>query len=161
MAEPAAVTVRPGRSDDLPAVVAIERASFGDPWPEESLAVELRADALRHPLVATAAGRVVGFLMAWRAADEWHIINVAVDAAWRRRGVGARLLAASLAAARRHGCRLATLEVRAGNAGARAFYRRFGFRAVGVRPGYYRDTGEDAVLMTRPLTGDPAAAGPA
>ena len=159
MPEAAAVTVREGRPEDLAAVAAIERESFRDPWLEHSLARELEADSLRHPLVAEMDGAVVGFLMAWRTADEWHIINVAVAGSHRRRGVAARLLAASLAAARRHGCRLATLEVRESNLAARSLYHRFGFAAVGLRPRYYRDTGEDAVLMSRRL--DPAGEPPA
>ncbi len=151
MTELPAIRVRPGTVADLDQVVRIEREAFSDPWPADSLRRELAADRLRRPLVAEADGKVVGYLMAWRVADEWHIINVAVDGRWRRRGVGARLLAVSLDEARATGCSLVTLEVRVGNAAARAFYRRFGFREVGLRRGYYHDTGEDAVLMSRSL----------
>jgi len=147
------LALRSPRAADLPDVERIERESFGDPWPRASLREELRSDALRCPLVAEREGRVVGYLMAWRAGDELHVLNLAVAAAERRRGTGSRLLAAALAAAGAAGLGAATLEVRVGNAGARMFYARHDFVESGRRPRYYRDNGEDALILTRPLAG--------
>jgi len=149
--------VREARADDLPAVERIESASFADAWPREALAEELRPDPLRLPLVAERDGAVVGYLMAWRAADELHILNLAVDAAERRRGVGQRLLAGAIAEGLARAMALVTLEVRESNAPARLFYARHGFVAMGRRRRYYRDNGEDAIIMTLHLRGaDPA-----
>ncbi len=92
--------VRPARADDLPAVERIENSSFADAWPRPALAEELHPDSLRLPLVAERDGAVVGYLMAWRAGDELHILNLAVDGAERRRGIGERLLAEAIAEGR-------------------------------------------------------------
>jgi len=94
---------------------------------------------------------VAGYLMAWVVHDELHVLNLAVARRVRRRGVGAALMAAALHLARREGLATVTLEVRRSNAGAQAFYREFGFREIGVRAGYYPDTGEDALVMTLTL----------
>ena len=147
----AGLLVRPGRREDLAAVDRIERASFGDPWPRASLRDELQPDGLRQPLVAERGGDVVGYLMAWRAGNELHILNLAVAPEARRGGAGTALLAAALAAAAEDGLTVATLEVRVGNAPARAFYARHGFAVVGRRARYYSDNGEDALIMSRPL----------
>lgn len=143
--------IRSGGPADLAAIAAIERASFGDPWSPAALLQELTPSPLRLPLVAFRGAEVVGYLMAWRSADQLHILNLAVSPAWRRCGVGARLLQAALAEAA--SCELAevTLEVRPGNAAALALYGSYGFRSVGVRQGYYADTGEDALILTRAL----------
>jgi ribosomal-protein-alanine N-acetyltransferase len=84
--------------------------------------------------------------------DEAHIANIAVHPEFRRRGVGASLLAVALKDALQKGLRTATLEVRAQNTGAQSLYRIFGFEEVGRRLRYYRDNNEDALLMTVDLT---------
>ncbi|MEZ4387361.1 MAG: ribosomal protein S18-alanine N-acetyltransferase [Candidatus Krumholzibacteriia bacterium] len=147
----APVRLRHASLDDLPAVDRIERASFGDPWSLDALAQELVPSPLRTPLVAVLHGAVVGYLMAWRTLDQLHILNVAVDPAWRRRGIGAQLLRAAMAEARAGGMREVTLEVRRGNRNAIAMYRAHGFAETGVRRGYYQDTGEDAIVLTCPI----------
>jgi len=136
---------------DLPRIARIEAASFSDPWPEDSLLSELRSDRMRRPLSALRDGVVVGYIMSWKVADEWHVINLAVATEERRSGVGTRLLEASLASAVAEGCRTATLEVRIGNVPALAFYERHGFQVIERRPRYYRDTGEDALVLIRRL----------
>lgn len=143
--------IRLAEDRDLEAIVAIEQASFGDPWSAGALLQEMEPSALRLPLVADIGGEVAGYLMAWRSADQLHILNVAVATQRRRLGVASRLLAAALAAAEDDGLLEATLEVRPGNRAALALYRAFGFRQVGLRPGYYADTGEDAVILSLDL----------
>ena len=76
-----------------------------------------------------------------------HVLNVATDGAVRRRGFGRKVMDAVLATGRAHKCRIATLEVRRSNAAAQALYVSQGFRAVGMRPAYYQDDKEDAVVM--------------
>jgi ribosomal-protein-alanine N-acetyltransferase len=143
--------IRLGSPADLLAVERIERASFDDPWVRSALLQELVASPLRLPLVAEIAGEVVGYLMAWRSADELHILNIAVDPARRRLGLGAGLLREALGAAEREGMSAVSLEVRLGNEPALQMYQAFGFRQTGRRPGYYADTGEDALILTLTL----------
>ena len=149
--------IRLGRRDDLPAVQRIEQGSFSDPWSEQSLADELTSDALRLPLVAESDGQIRGYLMAWRIADQLHVLNIATDPAFLRRGIATALLNTAIRVAHAQGLGEITLEVRRGNRPARAFYDRHGFVEVGVRKGYYADTGEDAVVMTCRLIGPPLA----
>jgi ribosomal-protein-alanine N-acetyltransferase len=133
---------------DLPSVHAIERASFFPPWPDEAYRNELHANRLATYLVARLDDVVIGFGGIWLMVDEAHITTFAVDPNWRRRGVGERLLLALLDAASSRGAREATLEVRLSNVAARRLYEKYGFRPVGLRPRYYSDNGEDALIMT-------------
>src|SRR5206468_1301590 len=91
--------------------------------------------------------KVVAFGNYWLVADEVHLLNLATHAEERRVGHASRLLAHIVEFGRAHRCRLVTLEVRRSNAAALRLYRRFGFRAVGVRPNYYSEDQEDAVVM--------------
>ena len=143
-----APVVRPAGPVDLAAVERIERACFSDPWSRGALFGELQADAMRLPLVAEIAGEVCGFLMAWRVVDQLHVLNIAAAPGVRRRGVGTALLLEAARRARAEGLREITLEVRESNDAARDFYRRHGFAETGLRPRYYADNGEDAIIMT-------------
>lgn len=133
---------------DLPAVHAIERASFAVPWPADAYRNELATNRLASYVIARAGDAIVGFAGLWVMVDEAHVTTFAVDPRWRRRGVGERLLLAliDIAVARR--AREATLEVRLSNMPARRLYEKYGFRPVGIRPRYYSDNGEDALIMT-------------
>jgi ribosomal-protein-alanine N-acetyltransferase len=133
---------------ELDTVVEIEQLSFPVPWARAAFADELarpwaRLELLRH----APTGRVLGYCNYWLVADELHILNLAVHPEARRRGHAARLLRHMLEEARRSHARVVTLEVRASNAAAAALYRKLGFREVGVRPKYYANDGEDALLM--------------
>jgi ribosomal-protein-alanine N-acetyltransferase len=138
---------------DLEAVMAIERLSFSTPWERQAFSDELaRSWARLEVLRQTASGGVIGFCNYWLVADELHILNIAVHPDERRRGHAARLLQHILDEASRNNTRVVSLEVRASNQAAQALYRKFGFRAVGTRPKYYADNGEDALLMDRELS---------
>jgi [ribosomal protein S18]-alanine N-acetyltransferase len=134
--------------EDLPAVHAIERASFAVPWPDDAYRNEIRTNRLASYLVARMDDEVVGFAGLWVMVDEAHVTTFAVDPRWRRRGVGERLLLALLDLAVARQAREATLEVRLSNLPARKLYEKYGFRPVGIRPRYYSDNGEDALIMT-------------
>jgi ribosomal-protein-alanine N-acetyltransferase len=86
--------------------------------------------------------------MAWRIIDQLHVLNLAVCPTARRCGTGSKLLRAAMDMTERQDLHKVTLEVREGNTAARMFYSHHGFRDMGRRPGYYRDTGEDAIIMT-------------
>jgi [ribosomal protein S18]-alanine N-acetyltransferase len=142
--------------EDLPAVHAIERASFVSPWPDEAYRNEIRTNRLASYVVARLEHAVVGFGGLWVMVDEAHVTSFAVDPRWRRRGVGERLLLALLDLAVRRQAREATLEVRLSNIPARKLYEKYGFRPVGIRPRYYSDNGEDALIMTTEALSSPA-----
>ena len=131
---------------DLPAVLALEAACHSHPWSARQL-----RDELENPLAGIdlyyIGADLAGLLCRWLIVDELHIQNVATAPAYRRRGVAAALLDHALDQARSLGCRRALLEVRVGNVGAIALYRRFGFRDLAQRRRYYPD-GEDALVMT-------------
>ncbi|HEU4671436.1 MAG TPA: ribosomal protein S18-alanine N-acetyltransferase [Candidatus Limnocylindrales bacterium] len=155
-APPERITIEPMGLADLPAVQSIERASFATPWPPNAYRSELETNRLAHYLVARADHEVVGFGGIWIMVDEAHITTFAVAPEWRRRRVGERLLLAllDLAVARR--ASEATLEVRLSNLPARRLYEKYGFRPVGLRPRYYSDNGEDALIMTTEPLASPA-----
>ena len=145
---PLKVVVEPMRSEDLSAVHEIERRSFTTPWPAHAYRTELSTNRLAHYRVVKVDGQVVAYAGLWLMVDEAHITTFAVDPAHRRRGVGERLLLAMLDIAIERGAREATLEVRLSNTPARNLYEKFGFRPVGIRPNYYSDDNEDALIMT-------------
>jgi ribosomal-protein-alanine N-acetyltransferase len=148
---PAGVIVRAATEDDLPAVHAIECASFGDPW-----ALEGFRDLLDHPrakveVAVDAGGELLGYAIAWYVADESEIANIAVAPSARRRGVGALLLDRILRAAAEFGAQSVFLEVRESNEEARKLYEARQFEVAGKRTKYYRKPDEDALIMRRKL----------
>ena len=133
---------------DIDAVMEIERLSFRSPWSREAISEELDRSWARVDVVRdTTGGEIVAFANYWLVADELHILNIATHPQLRRRGHATRLLAHMIDVARAVPCRLVTLEVRRSNTAAQRLYRRFAFRAVGVRPNYYAEDQEDAIVM--------------
>ena len=138
----------------LEQVCAIERISFPQPWSFKLFLAELyNKQAMPLAAVTQPQGKVAGYLIIWLAADEAQVQNIAVHPGLRGRGVGRLLLSEGLELARRKGARTATLEVRPSNRFARRLYASFGFREQGIRPNYYQDQGEDAILMELALDG--------
>jgi ribosomal-protein-alanine N-acetyltransferase len=130
---------------DLPAILAIERASFSDPWSRQDF-----ADCLNTGvpfLGAERQGHLVGYIIAHYGADEGEILNLGVQESDRRHGTGRALVTAMLDALRQRGVASVYLEVRASNTVAQHLYDRLGFVHVGRRPHYYRLPTEDAVVL--------------
>jgi [ribosomal protein S18]-alanine N-acetyltransferase len=123
------------------AVMQIEQQSYPKPWSPGVFTTELaEAKAGRRVyLVAKIDGELVGYGGLMLVVDEGHVSNIAVDPRYRRRRIGARVLAELLWAARERECVAVSLEVRVSNTAARALYERFGFAAEGVRRKYYEN----------------------
>jgi [ribosomal protein S18]-alanine N-acetyltransferase len=146
------VTVRPGRSEDLAAVRALDVEAFGvDAWSETAWRDEWdQVPDLRHLVVAVEAEEVVGFALVAAVADVADLHRIAVTPAWRRRGVGRALMEALLAEARARRCDRMLLEVEAANEAALALYGRLGFVRIARRRAYYGPD-HDAVVLERRL----------
>jgi ribosomal-protein-alanine N-acetyltransferase len=156
-AEPPACRVEPlSGEEDLDGILAVESASFTNPWTRAMYEWELQNREVCHILVVRTPGcRVAGFCSFWLVVDEIHINNVAVLPEYRGRGLGTMLMRRVLTEGRRMGATRATLETRASNDAARRFYEGLGFRASAVRKNYYTNPVEDALILWRePETGD-------
>jgi ribosomal-protein-alanine N-acetyltransferase len=145
---PLRLRIEPMALEDLPAVQAIEQSSFTTPWPPHAYRSEIQTNRLAEYLVARVGDRVVAYAGMWLMVDEAHITTFAVHPHWRRQRIGERLLLTLLDIARARRAREATLEVRLSNLPARRLYEKYGFRPVGLRPRYYSDDNEDALIMT-------------
>lgn len=138
--------IRQAEGADVPALARIERRCFSDPWSERGILESIQSETT-IALVAENAEGELGYLMARLSGEEGEILNLAVLPGHRRRGLGRRLLEQGLALLIGRGVREAYLEVRESNLAARDLYLGFGFRPVGMRPHYYRNPAEDALVL--------------
>ena len=135
-------------ADELDGVLAVDAASFMNPWTRAMFARELENPEVSHIYVVRGpVERVAGYCSSWLVSDELHINNLAVRPEWRRQGAARSLLIHVLSEAHRLGARHATLEVRRSNKAARRLYEGAGFEVAGVRPGYYTNPSEDAIIL--------------
>ena len=141
------VALAPMIMEDLARVAEIERESFRTPWPMDAYVHELRENRLATYIVARVDDDLVGYAGMWVILDEAHITTIAVDLRYRGQHVGERLLIGLIDAALERGARWMTLEVRRSNTTAQALYKKYGFREIGTRKGYYSDNREDAIVM--------------
>jgi len=145
---------------DLRAIEEIERRSYPTPWSRSMFAGEL-AKPSSICLGAFGAegedGELCGYLIVSRYVDAWHVMNVAVAPDFRRRGIATTMLDRLFELTAGDGRRGYTLEVRVSNGDAIRLYERAGFRARGIRRGYYTDNREDALIMWK----DPVPSGAA
>ena len=137
--------------EDIDRVFEIESQSFKTPWSKESFYTEVKENTLATYLVLTLDEVVIGFGGMWLIMDEIHITNVAVAPEHRGHGYSKTLITDMIKYAKEKGFQHMTLEVRVSNSVAIALYEKFGFESVGVRPKYYVDTGEDALVMWKSL----------
>lgn len=152
---PGRYPIRKMTLDDLVEVMAIEHVAFRHPWSADLFRRELLHDwsaiLVAEDPAQPPRQRIVGFIIFWLVHDEVHVLNVASHPEFRRQGVAKALLAEAEVRGRTTRAVLATLEVRRSNAAALALYRAVGYRPVGVRPNYYADDGEDAIVMIKEL----------
>jgi [ribosomal protein S18]-alanine N-acetyltransferase len=141
------VTLELALRGDLSAIAELERESFADPWSLASFESVLDEPAAFFAVANTASSKPAGYVVAWFAADEGEIANLAVREPTRRRGIGSMLLAGALAEGKRRGARNMYLEVRESNEAARRLYTARGFEEIGRRKHYYRHPVEDAIVL--------------
>ena len=145
--------IRPLQLRDLSAIEEIERSSYPTPWSRSMFASELaKPSSLCLGAFEQATGKLIGYLIISRYVDAWHVMNVAVAAEHRRRGIATMLLERLFELTADDVRRGYTLEVRVSNKEAIKLYEKLGFERRGLRRGYYTDNREDALIMWR----DPA-----
>lgn len=150
--EPPRFRIRDLEPGDLDGVMAIEQVSFPSPWSRVLFEEEIGrgfSDAL--VVVEEPGGDVAGYAICWTIGGESHLLNIAVRPEARNLGVGRSLLLECIRRSALAGGRRIHLEVRPSNDTAIRMYRREGFRFVGLRKGYYTDTGEDAIVLAREI----------
>ena len=140
------LTIRQWDKKDLEAVLALEEAAFSHPWQRSAFSEEL-GNPLAIYLVLEHQGVLAAYGGFWLVLDEAQVTNVAVHPDYQGQGMGRKLLTALMDKAAALGAVSFTLEVRRSNKSAIRLYEQAGLRVQGVRPGYYADTGEDALLM--------------
>jgi ribosomal-protein-alanine N-acetyltransferase len=145
--------IAPMKQGDLDDIMEIERLAFRAPWSRQVFVEELDRDwAHVDVLRERKGGGVLAFVNFWLVRDEVHVLNVATHPSARRQGHASRLLEHVISFAHREKCRYVTLEVRRSNQSAIRLYRKYGFRPVGIRPNYYVEDNEDALVMLLEIT---------
>jgi ribosomal-protein-alanine N-acetyltransferase len=138
---------------DLNSIEEIERSAYPTPWSRSMFAGELaKPSSICLGAIDTEQNELVGYLIISRYVDAWHVMNVAVADSHRRRGIATGLMEQLFEETSRDSRRGYTLEVRVSNEAAIHLYERLGFKARGIRRGYYTDNREDALIMWK----DPA-----
>jgi ribosomal-protein-alanine N-acetyltransferase len=144
---------------DLSAIERIERASYPTPWSRSMFAGELaKPSSICLGAVDGETGTLAGYLIISRYVDAWHVMNLAVADEYRRRGIATRIMERLFELTAGDGRRGYTLEVRISNDAAIKLYESLGFRARGIRRGYYTDNREDALIMWKDPVREPASA---
>ncbi|MCF6093738.1 ribosomal protein S18-alanine N-acetyltransferase [Microaerobacter geothermalis] len=132
---------------DLPRIMEIESLSFTVPWTKEAFINELTNNQFAHYGVAIVGDQIVGYCGMWIIIDEAHITNIAIHPNMRGKGIGKELLKQMILLADMLGATKMTLEVRTSNRIAQHLYHSLGFEKKGIRPKYYSDNQEDAIIM--------------
>lgn len=142
--------ITPMNKSHIDGVYAIEKDCFSIPWSKRAFEQELE-NKLAIYVVAVEDNNVIGYGGMWHVVTEGHITNIAVHRDYRRRGIGDAIVKALIKIAEEREMIGLTLEVRKSNTAARTLYRNNGFRLEGIRPEYYEDNREDALIMWKYL----------
>ncbi len=145
------ITIREMLEKDIDQVLEIEKEVFSTPWSREAFRLEITKNILAKYLVAEIEKEVVGYGGLWLIVDEGHITNIAVDEKHRNNGVGNLLLEGLIDICIDRNAKAMTLEVRKSNEIAKNLYKKYGFKEYGIRPKYYSDDNEDAVIMWKKI----------
>ena len=136
------------RPENLDSLYELECLSFPVPWTKQAFVNELTNENACYVLLCR-EDTVIGYGAFWQAADNADITNIAVHPAYRKQGLGKKILTKLLEEAKKNGIKEIYLEVRVSNIAAQALYASCGFENVGMRKKYYADNGEDAVIMAK------------
>ncbi|MBU5676719.1 ribosomal protein S18-alanine N-acetyltransferase [Alkaliphilus sp. MSJ-5] len=145
------IIVRKMELGDIDSVLDIEENSFSIPWTRNAFVTELKKNKLAKYLVAEVDGDVAAYGGMWLVVDEAHITNIAVHPRYRGRGVGKKIVEGLIGEGQKINIYRMTLEVRRSNLTAQGLYKKLGFIPCGIRPGYYQDNYEDALIMWKDL----------
>jgi ribosomal-protein-alanine N-acetyltransferase len=141
------------RQVHIAGVLEIEHEAFSAPWTAQMFLQEVEENSFSRSYVVLDNGRVAGYFVAWFLRREVHLLNVAVAKSHQRKGIGRRMLQYLIDLAKSEHKDMITLEVRESNEVAIRLYRSFGFTPVGLRREYYHDDKENALLMSRAVSG--------
>lgn len=140
--------------DDIPAIMAIEHEAFTSPWTAEAFNNELTNNMFARYMIVEYEDQIIGYGGMWIIMDEAHVTNIALRADYRGYGLGNLLMEELKRTAVFFGAAKMTLEVRVTNELAQNLYRKHGFEPSGIRPRYYADNNEDALIMWAELDGE-------
>lgn len=135
--------------NDITQVLEIESLCFPVPWSKEAFEMEIEKNKFARYMVLELDNRVIGYGGMWMIIDECHITNIALHPDYRGRGYGNKMVEALINKAFEEGISRMTLEVRKSNLVAQRLYEKYGFISRGIRPKYYQDNDEDALIMWR------------
>ena len=141
------ILVRKMEEGDLDRIMEIEKDCFTTPWSRESFLIEITENLLARYLVVEVDGILAGYGGIWMIVGEGHITNIAVETQYRKLGLGKKLVEGLIKISIAMGIESMTLEVRETNIAAQNLYKQYGFIEEGVRPNYYQDDNEDAIIM--------------
>lgn len=145
------INLREMEIKDIDAIMEIEKESFSTPWTRNAFEKEIKENMLAKYIVADLEGKAVGYAGIWLIIDEGHVTNIAVANAHRGKGIGKFLMMGLIDFCKDSGIHNMTLEVRASNIIAQNLYKKLGFLDCGIRPNYYADDHEDAVIMWKTI----------
>ncbi len=151
--EISAASVSPMTEADVAAVAELEKECFSEPWSEDGVRSELQNEGARF-FTAKILSDTVGYMGMHIVLDECYIANVAVKGEFRRKGIAEKLLSAAEKTARGEGCAFISLEVRVSNTPAIKLYEKAGYISQGERKNFYRNPTENALIMTKKLSGE-------
>ncbi|MCC5912276.1 MAG: ribosomal protein S18-alanine N-acetyltransferase [Clostridiaceae bacterium] len=145
------IHIRKMKATDIKDVLVVENACFSTPWTKNAFEMEIKKNKLAIYLVATIEDKVVGYGGMWLVVDEAHITNVAVHPEYQGKKIGEAIVKGLTREAEEKGSERMTLEVRKSNIPAQNLYKKIQFIMCGIRPSYYSDNGEDALIMWKEL----------
>ena len=147
------VSVRRMQPVDIAQIIKIEQQNFQTPWSKRSFEYEVKKNPNALPLVAESNSGIIGYSVAHLVIDEMHLLNLSINKEFRRQKIGQLLLTLNIDYAHQKACSIITLEVRKSNIAAIGLYRKFGFKKITIRRGYYEPGGEDALTLAMYLDG--------
>ena len=142
------IKILPMKKSDVDAVIKIEEKAYGEHhWSKESFLNELSNNLARYYSVYANTGELVAYAGCWQILEEVHITNIAVSPDFRRQKIAERLVRQLIDDCYKNKAKYLTLEVRVSNIAAINLYKKYGFKSLGVRKGYYQNNNEDALIM--------------